>query len=102
MPDVPDEQSAHLQSLIDTRRRRQRVLELQRARFGEGTVPAHLVLELEDVRRELRQPLAELRRLRPGSVFERAPYLGLLTFQEHDAERFFGRDVLVAELVERA
>ena len=46
---------------------------------------------------------ADLRRLRPGPVTdESAPYLGLLTFQEPDADHFFGRDVLVADLVDRA
>jgi hypothetical protein len=92
----------HLTDLTATLRRRQRVLESQRARFGEGAVPAHIVLELDEIARELARHTAELRRLHPGPVAEQNPYLGLLTFQEQDAERFFGRDALVADLVDRA
>jgi hypothetical protein len=96
------EQIIHLQDLIATLRRRQRILESQRARFGDGAVPPHIVLELDETARDLAQHTAELRRLRPGPIDERNPYLGLLTFQEQDADRFFGRDTLVADLVERA
>jgi hypothetical protein len=32
---------------------------------------------------------------------ERAPYVGLAAFQQEDADRFFGRDELVADLVRR-
>src|SRR5262249_32872273 len=81
--------------------RRLSVLELQRARLGEHT-PPHIILEIEDIKRDLAQRWANLRRLRPGPTSTSAPYLGLLTFQEQDAERFFGREALVAELVERA
>src|SRR5215212_9011753 len=101
MTDASDEQLVHLTDLIATLRRRQRVLESQRARFGEGAVPPQIVLELEDIARELARHTAELRRLRPGPADDRNPYLGLLTFQEQDAERFFGRDALVAGLAER-
>jgi len=96
------EQIIHLTDLTATLRRRQRVLESQRARFGEGAVPPQIVLELEDIARDLARHTAELRRLRPSPLDERNPYLGLLTFQEQDAERFFGRDALVADLVDRA
>src|SRR5689334_15579450 len=96
------EEIAHLEQLAATLRRRLRVLEAQAALYGALAVPPHIVLEQEDTARQLAQALAELRRLRPGLVAEAAPYLGLLTFQEADAERFFGRDALIADLLERA
>jgi hypothetical protein len=101
MADVSDE-IAHLEQLAATLRRRLRVLETQRALYGERDVPTHIVLELEDTRRELVRIEADLRRLRPGLADARPPYLGLLTFQEANADLFFGRDTLVADLVERA
>src|SRR5262249_5338722 len=76
--------------------------ETQLAHYGERDVPAHLVLELEDTQRELARHEADLRRLRPGSADARPPYLGLATFQESSADLFFGRDALIADLVERA
>jgi WD40 repeat protein len=96
----PDE-IAHLDQLITTLRRRQRLLETQRAGYGQLAAPAHITLELEDIARELPRHEAELRRLRPTAPADANPYLGLLTFQEADAARFFGRDVLVADLIER-
>jgi hypothetical protein len=100
--DASTENIIHLESLIATLRRRQRILEDQRAHYGDGAVPPHIPLELQDIARDLARCRANLRRLRPGVVADRNPYLGLLTFQEHDADRFFGRDALVADLVERA
>jgi hypothetical protein len=99
--DTSAEEIAQLEQIVVTLRRRLGALELQRARQGEHT-PPHIILEIEDIKRELVQRWANLRRLRPGPTGERAPYLGLLTFREQDAERFFGRAALVAELVERA
>ena len=93
---------AHLEQLSNTLRRRLRVLETQRARYGDLAVPAHIVLELEDIARDLSKAQAELRRVRPAGFVTQEPYRGLLTFDESDAEHFFGRDTLVAELVERA
>ena len=87
MADASPDDSAHLEQLIATLRRRRRVLETQRARYDAGAAPAYLVLELEDIARELGQHEAELRRLRPGPADAANPYLGLLTFQEADAEQ---------------
>ena len=92
----------HLEQLAFTLRRRQRVLETQTISYGTLAVPAHLVLELEDVRRDLARILADLRRLHPGRSGNQAPYVGLLTFQETDTDRFFGRDLLVADLLQHA
>ncbi len=101
MTEGPDDTRAHLDQLIVTLRRRQRVLETLRAGYGLAVLP-HIVLELEDVARDLAKAQAELRRLRPAAPADREPYRGLLTFRESDAEHFFGRDALVADLVERA
>ena len=35
-------------------------------------------------------------------VKDHSPYLGLITFQEADADRFFGREALIIDLVEKA
>ena len=102
MADVSAEDIAHLEQLAATLQRRLRVLETQAAGFGALNVPPHIVLNLEDTQRELTRTLADLRRVRPGPAAEQSPYLGLLTFQETNADLFFGRDALVADLVERA
>jgi hypothetical protein len=94
-----DEQIVHLTALASTLRRRQRVLEMQRAGYGPLAIPAHVVLELEDVAQQLRQVLADLRRIRSDVPTDQNPYKGLATFQEQDSAFFFGRDTLVAELL---
>jgi hypothetical protein len=102
MSDATADDILHLEQLALALRRRQRVLESQTVAYGSLAVPAHLVLELEDVRRELARTLADLRRLHPDRSGGRAPYVGLLTFQEADTDRFFGRDLLVADLLQHA
>src|SRR5262245_45734002 len=94
-----DEQAVHLTRLTATLRRRQRVLEMQRAGYGPLAVPPHVILELEDVASQLVQVLADLRRISPDTPNEHNPYKGLATFQEQDSAFFFGRDTLVAELL---
>src|SRR5690348_1109956 len=89
MADVPAEDIAHLEELTNIHRRRLRFLETQSAALGPLAIPAHIALELEDTRRDLARSLADLRRLRPGPSAERSPYLGLLTFQETNADLFF-------------
>ena len=69
---------AHLEQLSNTLRRRRRVLETQRAGYGDLTVPAHIVLELEDITRDLSKAQAELRRARPRRFISQEPYCGLL------------------------
>jgi WD40 repeat protein len=98
---MPAEDIAHLEELAGIWRRRLRFLETQCAAYGTLAVPAHIALEREDAEQQLAQALAELRRLRPSPSADRPPYLGLLTFQESNADLFFGRDALVADLVER-
>src|SRR5215213_4283524 len=100
MADV-SEDIVHLEQLAATLRRRLRVLETQHSRYNGRDVPPHLVLEIEDTRRELTRIETDLRRLRPVPVDARPPYLGLATFQESNADVFFGRDTLVADLVAR-
>ncbi len=99
--EVSPDDIAHLDQLVAILRRRQRLLETQRAGYGPLAVPPHIVLELEDIAQELPRHEAELRRLRPTPRSDANPYLGLMTFQESDAARFFGRDVLVAHLLEQ-
>ena len=41
------------------------------------------------------------REIQPRSFNGKNPYLGLAAFSEDDADRFFGREKLVGELVER-
>lgn len=93
---------AHLEERVNILRRRQRVLETQRVGYGALAVPAHIELELEDIRAEIQKAEADLRRERPCPPQEANPYLGLLTFQAADAARFFGRDALIADLIARA
>jgi len=50
---------------------------------------------------EVQQLLDQVRiTFQPRPFDGRSPYVGLETFQEEDADRFFGREKLVAELVE--
>jgi hypothetical protein len=102
MIDDQSEEISHLEQLIATHRRALRVYALQAAIFGQAQVPAHIVLGKEDAEKQLQQALADLRRLRPAAVVQNAPYRGLLTFQENDADQFFGRDVLIADLLDKA
>ena len=43
MADATDEDIAHLEQLVAILRRRQRVLEIQRARYDSDNPPTHLV-----------------------------------------------------------
>src|SRR4051812_23750422 len=101
MTEQAADQIAHLEMIITTLRRRKRVLDTQVAIYGKAATPAHLVLELEDLMRQLAHHEVELRRLRPGPFSMDAPYLGLLTFQEADTDRFFGRESLVTSLLDK-
>jgi hypothetical protein len=78
MADSSAEDIAHLESLIATLRRRNRLRETQIAGYGTLDVPPYIVTK-EDAERELRQALADLR-LHPSTIDGRNPYLGLLTF----------------------
>jgi hypothetical protein len=57
--DVGEEQR-HLCELLSTKRRRLQVLEVQEAKYGIAA-PAHIVLEIEDLRREIADLEAKLR-----------------------------------------
>jgi energy-coupling factor transporter ATP-binding protein EcfA2 len=85
---------------IETLRGQLRVLEEQLMHFG-AYAPAHKVLERDTVRDELARAEAELEHLASSATQITKPYLGLATFQAHDAALFFGRDELIADLVER-
>lgn len=100
MADVPAEEIALIEARIAVLTRRLRLRETQIAAYGRLDVPPHIVLDKEEAERELALARAELRRLRPEIVSQRAPYLGLLTFQETDADRFFGREALTAALLD--
>src|SRR5262245_2402678 len=92
------EEIAHLEQLISTYTRRLRLLREQLARYDSRTLPPEKLLEQDDIERELKRLGDQLRRLRPALAEGRTPYLGLTTFQERDAELFFGREALVGEL----
>jgi hypothetical protein len=49
------DQHAHLRTLLDARLRRFRVLELQAAQLGPTAAPAHLLVELDELRQEIAQ-----------------------------------------------
>jgi len=100
MPQAQREEIERLEELAATYRSRLGVLERQSAQFGLY-VPPHIVVEQEQAEADLAQILETLERLRSGRHDGRPPYLGLSTFQECDADLFFGREALVAELVSR-
>jgi WD40 repeat protein len=100
MTSAAEDELTHREQLADVLQRRLRVLEIQRARFG-NLVPAAIVLELEDTEQQLARVQADLRRLRPTLADVHSPYLGLLTFQEDDSSYFFGRDALIGELLRK-
>jgi WD40 repeat protein len=100
MTSATEDELTHLKELAAVLQRRRRVLEIQRAHFGD-LVPAAIVLELEDTERQLAQIQVDMRRLRPIPADVHSPYLGLLTFQEDDSSYFFGRDALIGELLRK-
>jgi hypothetical protein len=55
-----DEEQRHLREILTTKRRRLQVLELQEAKYGIAA-PAHIVLEIEDLRREIAEMEARVR-----------------------------------------
>jgi hypothetical protein len=100
---VSAEDIAHLEELASIWRRRLRLLDIQLAKVaGNPSAVAQISFEREEAERHLAQVLVDLRRLRPGSTAEHSPYLGLLTFPEAQADLFFGRDTLIADLVDQA
>jgi hypothetical protein len=56
----------HLEATATTLQRRLQILEEQAARYGEQAVPTHIVLELQDNRRDLARTQAELHRMLKG------------------------------------
>src|SRR5262249_29781626 len=66
---------------------------------GEAVAPLHLLNQKRAAERDLARAQAALERLRAGPIAERAPYVGLSTFQERDSALFFGREALLEELV---
>lgn len=101
MAEQSPENVVHLEQIAVTLRRRLRVLELQATRYGAAILP-HVLLEREDTERELAHTLRELRRLKPTAPSEHSPYLGLLTFDEQHSSFFFGRDDVIAQLLDQA
>jgi formylglycine-generating enzyme required for sulfatase activity len=99
MDDVDADTATHLHELATILRRRQRILEVQRAAYDPRDVPSNRVLELEDVTRQLTRVHADLRRLGIAPAVDRNPYKGLLTFTETDSPFFFGRDALIGQML---
>jgi WD40 repeat protein len=99
--DDPSEDIAHLKEKIDVLQRRLNTYNVQLAKvMGNPSATVQITFEQKEVERELNLALVELRRLQPGPLVNVSPYLGLLTFQETNKDVFFGRDALIADLVE--
>jgi WD40 repeat protein len=99
MSTVTSEDVVLASKLIAILTRRVQILRAQIAVYGTVAVPPHIVLDKEEAERDLARAHADLRRLRGDTPDSIAPYVGLATFQEQDTERFFGREMLTAELV---
>ena len=96
------EKIAALKTQLATVRQRVDILEQQIGAYGTIAAPVHKILERNQALADIADLEAEITRLRNHPISENNPYLGLLSFKEADAERFFGRDALIAELVTRA
>ena len=115
--------AAHNSLLVQLaeQRRTLAVLLRQRANLGSDHAPPGVHHGIEDARAEIdrlkrllgesaiavddhaddsEQLAAQLRA--PALAGKASPYLGLLTFQEADANHFFGREALVADLLAQA
>jgi WD40 repeat protein len=90
----------HLEELAGIYRQHIRVLDEQLATFGLYA-PTYKVMERQSAESALAKVQAQLRRLRAPVAAERAPYVGLSAFQARDADLFFGREVLINELLAR-
>jgi dipeptidyl aminopeptidase/acylaminoacyl peptidase len=101
MSSVLADEIAQIEQRIAVLTRRLRLRETQIAGYGHLDVPPHMVLDKEAAVQEVAQARAELFRLCPGLTDAPPPYLGLRTFQEADADRFFGREVLIADLLKK-
>src|SRR6266511_5390665 len=79
-----------------------RLLEQQIAGYGSLAVPPHLIIQKEEAEHELAEIRAKLERLLiPKLDADDSPYIGLKTFYEEDAHLFYGRDALIAQLLEK-
>jgi WD40 repeat protein len=99
MTQMQSDECANLKDRIDILTRRLRLRETQIAGYGSLDVPPHIFIDKEEAKRELEQARLAFHRLCDRSTEENSPYIGLQTFQESDAIRFFGRDTLLAEVV---
>ncbi len=66
-----------------------------------ASAPFSLVHDKDQAEKELRAVEAELDQVLAPPTSESNPYVGLCTFEEKDARLFFGREALVAELVDK-
>src|SRR6266545_6538921 len=98
MTDTSLEEIAHLKEVIAILTERLNEREKQLAFYGPAVEP-HIVLDKKRVQKELAKARADLRRAQQTRPDEHSPYLGLLTFQESDVYRFFGREEMVEDLV---
>ncbi len=95
------------ESVVHLARRVEGVSQLDRgsASLKGFTEPVRLTLLMKEgwdpARDDAFQQAIGRRAGRPGAGFAVCPYRGLAAFQPEDVDRFFGRDELVAELVER-
>jgi hypothetical protein len=97
------------QTLAEMRTRQALQLALQREQLdlqAQQLVQTHLLLQLQQQRAAAPMPLdlPEAERIAPADVAPAdvpCPYKGLAPFKAEDAEFFFGRDELVAELTAR-
>lgn len=95
------------QQRIQDLRQRQRLLR-EKVSFLENqaivlgaSAPFALVHDKDQAEKELRVVEAELDQILASPIGDSNPYVGLCTFEEKDAPLFFGREALVAELVEK-
>jgi ABC-type glutathione transport system ATPase component len=91
----------HLELLIAVLISRIQVREIQVAQYGSLNADPHIVNDKKEAERQLTEARSKLRLLHSGAHQILRPYVGLATFQEDDAPFFFGREKLVAELVQK-
>lgn len=99
---MDEEEANNIEELITNHKRRLAILKNKAAMHGRNC-PPEISIEIEDIETELQKLYRRKAQLqKSGPNDERCPYLGLDSFQEEDAEFFFGRIELVEKLVQRA
>lgn len=89
-----------VQERIALLKRNEAELQLQAAQHGSIDVPLIILNSLAAIKQDLISAQTELNRLlaHPSDI---QPYVGLSTFQESDADRFFGRERVINDLLSK-